>query len=168
MENMPLIITIILMLLTLGLAFVPVVPASALQWAIAMLYGALTGFARVPLPAALVMTALMLIGATSGLWLPYFGLKGKGISCLGLIAFTVGALVGTMLIPLPLLGTLIGAVFGVFAAEFARWRTWRAAIAGGGAALRVMLLGFVVEFVISLLIFVTFLIGLAATAPNPP
>jgi len=155
-------LTVLLMVITLPLAFVPVVPSSALQWAIALLFAALEGFQRVTLPAALVMTLWMLAGSTSGLWLPYFGMKGKGVSCMGLLAFAIGCLLGT-LIPIPILGSIIGGIVAVVVVEFARVGTWRAALSGGTAALRVMILGYVLEFAFSLAILVTFLVSVATT-----
>ena len=162
MEALLIPFTIFLMVIGLLLAFVPVVPASALQWAIAMLFGALTQFTRVTIPAAVIMTLLMLAGSTSGLWLPFFGMKGKGVSCLGLIAFMIGCVAGVV-IPIPILGSIIGGIVAVVIVEFARVGTWRAALSGGQAALRVMILGFVLEFVFGLAIFVTFLVSLATT-----
>jgi uncharacterized protein YqgC (DUF456 family) len=162
MENVTIPLTIFLMVIGLFLAFVPLVPATALQWAIAMIFAAADGFHRVTVPAAVIITLLMLAGSTSGIWLPYFGMKGKGVSCIGLTAFMIGCMVG-VLIPIPIIGSMIGGIIAVVVVEFARVGTWRAAVQGGVAATRVMILGFVFEFVFSLAIFLTFLISLATT-----
>lgn len=162
MEAVGIPLTLFLMTMGLFLAFVPLVPATALQWTIAILFAAAEGFHRVTVPAAVVMTLFMLAGSTSGLWLPFFGMKGKGVSCMGLIAFMIGCMIG-VIIPIPIVGSMIGGIAAVVIVEFAHVGTWRAAAQGGAAALRVMILGFVFEFVFSLAIFVTFIISLATT-----
>ncbi len=154
----------LLMLLSLALVVIPVVPVAALEWAIALVYAALTGFQRVTVPAAVLMTAFMLAGSTSGLWLPYFGLRGRGVSCLGLLAFFLGCALGTAAIPVPVLGTLIGGVAGVFLAEYARAREWRAALGGSGLALRVILVGMGLELAFAAAILLTFLVSVLTTA----
>ena len=156
--------TITLMLVCLSLAFIPVVPSSALQWTIGILYGALGNFTRLTVPAAVIMTILMIAGSTSGVWLPYFGMRGKGLSCLGLIAFFIGCIIGTFIpLPIPFVGNIIGGVGAVVIVEYARIGEYRAALKSGGAALSMMILGFVFEFLFSLAIFFTFLISVLTT-----
>jgi uncharacterized protein len=155
-------VTVVLMLFALVLAFVPVVPATAVQWAIGMLFAGATGFQRVTPLAAVVMTGIMLAGVTSSLWLPYFGMRGKGLSCLGMIAFLIGGVVGTA-IPIPIVGSIIGGVAAVMVVEYARVREIRAAMQSGRAALKTVLLGFVLEFIFSLTIFIIFLVSVVTT-----
>jgi hypothetical protein len=159
------VLTLVVMTGVLLLAFVPIVPASALQWTLALILGALTGFERVTVPAVVIITIWALLGSTSGLWLPFFGIQGgKRLSCLGLIAFMLGAAAGTAFIPIPVVGTVAGGVGAVTLVELARVGQVRPALRGGALALRLMVLGFVLEFVFSLAILVTVIASVALTA----
>jgi uncharacterized protein YqgC (DUF456 family) len=162
-EGVLIVLAVVLMVAGLALVVIPAVPVAALEWAIVMAFGVLTGFTRTPLVAVALVTLFMLLGSTAGLWLPLFGLEGQGVSCLGLLAFFVGCAVGGALIPAPILGTLIGGVVGVMLVEFAKLREFRAALRRGGAALRVILTGMALEFVFALAILATFLVSVWAT-----
>src|SRR5215212_5551863 len=98
-------LALVAMILGLILIIVPVIPVPAVEWAIALIFAAFTGFQRVTPVAAVIMTGLMIIGSTSGFWMPVFGLRGREMSCLGLIAFFAGFLLGGIFIPIPLCGS---------------------------------------------------------------
>ena len=155
-------IVMILMMLSLFLVFIPVVPVAAVEWAIAMVFGALTAFERLTIPAAIVMTVFMVIGSTSQYWAPFLGLKGKQMSWLGILAFFVGAILGTA-IPVPIIGTLIGGLIAVIIVEFINSQDWRKALIGGKAALKTFIVGMVMEFIFSAMIVATMIISLATT-----
>jgi uncharacterized protein YqgC (DUF456 family) len=157
-------IVMILMMLALFLVVIPVVPVAAVEWAIAMVFGALTSFERLTLPAVSVMTVFMVLGSTSQYWAPFLGLKGKQMSCLGILAFFVGAIIGTGVIPIPILGTLIGGLVAVMIVEFINTQDWRQALIGGKAALKTFVVGLVMEFIFSALIVATMIISLASSA----
>lgn len=167
-ESVLIIATMVLMLLSLCLIVVPVMPVSALEWALAMIFTGLslafTGSSRVTLPAALLMTLFMLIGSTSALWMPFLGLRGKDISCLGLIAFFIGCIVGGIVIPVPLLGSMLGGILAVVIVEYAKIRELRQALRSGGAALKVIIYGMVAEFIFATTIVVTFIISILTTS----
>jgi uncharacterized protein YqgC (DUF456 family) len=156
-------IVMIVMILALSLVVIPVVPVAAVEWAIAMVFGALTAFERLTLPAVLLMTVFMVIGSTSQYWAPFLGLKGKQMSLLGVLAFFVGAILGTA-IPIPIIGTLIGGLIAVIIVEFINSQDWRKALIGGKAALKTFIVGMVMEFVFSAMIVATMIISLATTA----
>lgn len=155
-------VVLILMILALFLVFIPVVPVAAVEWAIALVFGALTAFERLTIPAAVVMTAFMIIGSTSQYWAPFLGLKGKQMSCLGIIAFFVGAIIGTGI--LPLIGTVIGGMIAVMIVEFINTQDWRKALIGGKVALQTFIVGMVMEFVFSAMIVATMIVSLATTS----
>lgn len=154
-------IVMFLMIAALLLILLPVVPVAAVEWAIAMVFGALTGFERLSIPAAILMTVLMVVGSTSQYWAPFLGLKGKQMSCLGILAFFVGAMIGTGI--LPLIGTLIGGVIAVMIVEFINTQDWRKALVGGKAALQTFIVGMVMEFVFSAMIVAVMIFSLAST-----
>jgi hypothetical protein len=66
-------------------------------------------------------------------------------------------------LPIPFVGNIIGGVGAVVIVEYARIGEYRTALKSGGAALRMMVLGFVFEFLFSLAIFFTFLISVLTT-----
>lgn len=148
-----------LMIFAALMSFIPVIPAAALTWAVGMVYGALERFTRLTPLAAVIITVIMVIAVTAGLWLPMFGMRGKGMSCWGLLAFFVGSISGTFLIPIPVLGSIIGGIAAVVLAEWARIGEINAALRSGGAAVRVIILGFVLEFAFSVTILITFVIS---------
>lgn len=162
METFLIPIVMILMILSLFLVLIPVVPVAAVEWAIAMVFGALTAFERLTIPAAIVMTVFMVIGSTSQYWAPFLGLKGKQMSWLGILAFFVGAILGTA-IPIPIIGTLIGGLIAVIIVEYINSQDWRKALIGGKAALKTFIVGMVMEFVFSAMIVATMIISLATT-----
>lgn len=164
MDNLLTIATLILMGLSLLLIVVPVVPVSALEWGIAIIYAVGTGFERVSPAAAIFISVLMVIGSTSGLWMPFFGLRGKQLSCMGLIAFFVGMLIGTAIIPVPLIGSIIGGMLAVVIIEFARDRDAQAAWKSGGSALKLMLYGMMAELLFAGAIVATVVISILNTA----
>jgi len=155
-------IVMILMMLSLILVIIPVVPVAAVEWAIAMVFGALTSFERLTVPAAILMTVFMIIGSTSQYWAPFLGLKGKQMSWLGVLAFFVGAILGTA-IPIPIIGTLIGGLIAVIIVEFINSQDWRKALIGGKTALKTFIVGMIMEFIFSALIVATMIISLATT-----
>jgi len=153
---------LLLMIVGLVLIVVPVIPVPAVEWAIALIFGAATGFHRVTLPAALVMTILMIIGSTSGFWMPFFGLRGRELSCLGLIAFFAGFILGTF-IPIPLCGSFIGGIIAVFVVQLIQNRNLKSAVAGSGRALQLTVYGMVAEFLFGLLVIGVFCVSVLTT-----
>jgi uncharacterized protein YqgC (DUF456 family) len=106
-----------LMIFCLFLILIPSIPVTVLEWAIALIYGALTQFALLSLPATLVVTLLMIAGITSSLWMPFLGLKGRKISCMAMVVFFVGMFLGTA-IPIPIFGNFLGGAIAVFIYEY--------------------------------------------------
>jgi uncharacterized protein YqgC (DUF456 family) len=186
-ESLLVIVTLGVMAACLLLILIPAVPVSVLQWAIAIIFGALTGFERLPLWAVGMTSLLALLGSTSGLWLPIFGLKGNQISCMGMLAFFIGMIVGSGLIPIPFVGTIIGGVVGVMLVEYVYADTAQApkgkgkrgarpsrrmssgarmnhAKRQGRAALKTILLSMIAEFVFASLIVMTVFIAIVQTS----
>lgn len=149
------IVTFVTMIGSLLLILIPSVPVTALEWAIALIFGMLTGFERFTPFAAGVVTLLMILGSTSGLWLPFLGMKGRQISCLGMVAFFIGMAVGSSVIPIPFLGTIIGGVIGVMLVEYLRIGKAKEAVASGKSALRMVIYGMIAEFVFATAIVIT-------------
>jgi uncharacterized protein YqgC (DUF456 family) len=169
LEPVLILITIPLMLVSLVLILVPAVPVAALEWAIAIVFAVLTGlqngtpFERLTPAAALLITGLMIFGSTSGLWMPLLGMRGKEFSCLGLVGFFAGVILGGFLIPIPLLGSIIGGMIAVFAIQFLQSRDPKQALQSSGTALKLMFYGMAAEFVFASAIIGVFLVSIATT-----
>lgn len=162
-ETLLLSLTIVLMAGVLLITLIPVVPGPAIMWSIAIIAGALTDFTRLPIALAVVMTVLMVIASIKDFWLPILGMRASGASCLSGIGALLGSFVGTFAIPIPICGTLIGAVGGALAFEFLHAADARKAIQAGGEAAKWYFIGFLIEYAFTLLIFGLFILGLFLT-----
>ncbi len=145
------------------LSIIPFVPGPILVWSIGLLTAFLTGFDRVTPLAAGLMTIFMLVGTFQEFWLPFFGIRSEGLSCLGAIGSIIGGLVGTFLIPIPIIGTILGSMAGALLVELARFREMRRAFTAGRVAFTLYLWGVVVEFAFSILIILTFAVSAWST-----
>ena len=158
-----LILATVLMLVTLVLAFVPILPGPLMPWAVAIVYGALSGWQRVTPFAAIIMTVLMLIGVTADYWRPLLGAKTTGMGCRTSLGSFAGGLIGTFVIPIPLLGTVIGLVVGALVMELVQFGDLRKAMGAGRAALKQFAVGYALTIAISVAIFVVYLISILST-----
>jgi uncharacterized protein len=153
----------ILMITGLILAFVPAMPGPFILWGVACGFGALEGFQRLTPTAAIAATVIMVLGATSDLWLRLFGVQTGGLSCLSSVGSFIGGMVGTVLVPIPLIGTMVGVVGGALLVELVRIREWRQAMSAGKTAFKMFVLSYVVQLVASITIFAVFIISLEVT-----
>lgn len=166
-ETILVLVALIAMGLSLFLIVVPVVPVSALEWAIGMVFILLdvviTGESRISLLAGILMTVFMVLGATSQFWMPLFGLRGGGLSCGGLIGFFIGMVVGSILIPVPFVGTIVGGIVAVFLVEYARIQETRRAVQSSKTALKAVLYSMIAEFLFAAAIVGVFIISIITT-----
>ncbi|MBL8116680.1 MAG: DUF456 domain-containing protein [Anaerolineae bacterium] len=161
--NILLVLTTILMVVTLALSFLPILPGPLLPWAIGMVFGVLNGWERLTPAAALVMTALMLIGVTADWWRPLLGAKTTGMGCRTSLGSFAGGLIGTFIIPIPLIGTIIGLIVGALIVELAQFGDLRKAMTAGQAALKLFIVGYVLNIIISIAIFGVYLFSILST-----
>ncbi|MGJ3240149.1 MAG: DUF456 family protein [Anaerolineae bacterium] len=160
-EPLLILITIVLMVGSLFLILLPSIPVTTLEWAIAMIFGALTGFSRLPLPAAAIITVMMILGISSAIWMPLLGLKGRKVSCMSLVAFFIGMIIGT---PVPIIGSFIGGMLAVFLLEFVRTGDYDHALYTGETALWVILASMFVEFLMAVTVVITTIVAIVVTA----
>ncbi len=151
------------MVVALVIAFVPLSPGPAVLWGVAILFGASEGFHRLTPIAAALITLLMVIGATNDLWLPRFGVRTGGLTCLGTIGSFVGGIIGSILIPIPIVGTIIGAMVGAALLEVLRFREYQRGLQAGRSALKIIMIGYGINILTSIGIFAIYLISLATT-----
>ena len=152
------------MIVLLLVSLIPFVPGPAMLWAVGIVFALLNDFERLPVPAVVVMTVLMIVGSTTDIWLRALGMQRRGGSCWAALGSVIGGLLGTGLIPIPILGTLIGAVAGALLVEFMRMGEIRVAMEAGRSVVESYLVGMVVEFSISIMIVVTFLVSVWLTS----
>lgn len=160
-------ITAVIMVLCLGLILVPAVPVTVLEWALVMVYMViarfLTGDSAVTLPVGVWVTFLAIVGSTSQIWMPLFGLRGADrLSCTGMIAFFVGMLIGSALIPIPFVGTIAGGVLAVMLVEYGSLREASAAVNRGMTAAKLIMTGMLLEFVFAVTVIASFIVAALA------
>ena len=156
-------ISLIAMVIGVILAFIPVLPGALIVWAIGIVSAWANHFDRITPAAAIVMTLIMLVSLTSDFWLPLLGVKTSGLSCLAAIGSIIGGLVGTLIIPIPIVGTLVGTVLGALIIEYAVLREKTRALRAGQAALRLFIIGYILELVMTFAIFGVFVLSIATT-----
>jgi hypothetical protein len=153
-------VTLVLMIAGVFLSLVPILPGSLVVWGIALVAGLIDNFQRITPTAFVVMTIIMVIGQLSDFWLPLFGIQSGGLSCTASIGSIIGGMVGTFIIPVPILGTLIGAIIGAWLVDYLQRRNMDTAVTAGKEAARLFAIGYAVRFISSLLIFIVFMISI--------
>ncbi|MCK6577191.1 MAG: DUF456 family protein [Anaerolineae bacterium] len=144
--------TLIAMVVTFFVALIPFIPGPTILWAISLLYAILTGFQEVTWVSMILISLLALLALTSSFWLPLLGMNGSDMSCSSAVGTLVGGLAGTFLIPIPILGTLLGAIGGAVVLEVIRARSMNTAVKAGVFALDTYLKGMFIEAGINLAI----------------
>ena len=132
---------------------VPLLPGLVLIWSAALVYGWIVGFGAVGIAAMFVLTVLALAGVAAGVVLPKRAATGAGASRRAQIAGVVGGVIGFFVVPV--LGLPVGALAGLFLAEYhasrdlamARVTTIELARGFGVAVLAQFAIGFVMLLV---------------------
>jgi hypothetical protein len=156
-------ISVIAMVIGVLLAFIPVLPGALIVWAIGIVSAWANHFERITPAAAIVMTILMLTSMSSDFWLPLLGVKTSGLSCLAAIGSIIGGLIGTFIIPIPIIGTLIGTVLGALIIEYVALREKGRALRAGRVALKLFIIGYILELVMTFTIFAVFIVTIIST-----
>jgi uncharacterized protein len=125
-------VVILVMLIGLVGVFLPILPGIELVWLAALGYGIFHGFSWGGVAAFLAITALLLLGISSDIWITGLGLRATGASFLSTLAGFALLVVGSILFT-PLVGILL-AVVGLTLLEYRRRRTWKKAIVSTGTA----------------------------------
>jgi uncharacterized protein len=125
-------VVILVMLIGLVGVFLPILPGIELVWLAALGYGIFHGFSWGGVAAFLAITALLLLGISSDIWITGLGLRATGTSLLSTLAGFALLVVGSILFT-PLVGILL-ALLGLTLLEYCRRRTWKKAIVSTGTA----------------------------------
>lgn len=145
-ETLLTVMTIVAMIAGLFMILIPGAPITLMECAIALLYAYSTDFVYVGVPAAILISIIGIIGATAGLWMPFVGMQGKPLSCMSMIGFFVGMAAGSILIPIPIVGSMIGGMIGVVIVEFVNDSQLDDAVRTGGSAMKLIIYGMIAEF----------------------
>jgi uncharacterized protein YqgC (DUF456 family) len=137
---------------------VPILPGMLLVWLSVVVYAWRTGFEVVGWPSLVFITIVALITGLSNIWLPLLGAQKTGAAKRALFLGVIGAIVGTFVIPIPLLGTVIGYAIGVFLGEYMKLRDWRLALRASLGGVAGWGVSMIVEMVGALLILVIFVV----------
>jgi uncharacterized protein YqgC (DUF456 family) len=156
-------VAVFAMVLGAILAFIPILPGALIVWAIGIVSAFADQFDRITPAAAVLMTVVMVFSISSDVWLPLLGVKTSGLSCLAAVGSLIGGLLGTFFIPIPIIGTLVGTVLGALAIEYVALRERSRALRAGQTALKLFLIGYILELVSVFAIFAVFMVSIATT-----
>ncbi len=137
---------------------VPILPGMLLVWFTVLVYAWQTGFEAVGWPSLVIITIIALVAGLSNIWLPLLGAQKTGAAKRALFLGVIGAIAGTFIIPIPILGTVIGYAIGVFLGEFMKVRDWRLALKASLGGVAGWGVSTIVEIVGSLLILAIFVV----------
>lgn len=157
-------LVLVLMVMLLVVSIIPNMPGPALLWLVGTIYAISEQFERVTIWAVVVMTVFMAIGSTSDLWMRLLGMRNRGSSCWAVLGSVFGGLLGTFLIPIPILGTLIGAVAGALIIELLHAREIQTAVVAGRSVIESYVLGVALELLMGTAIILTFLASVWLTS----
>jgi hypothetical protein len=141
-------VVILVMLLGMAGVFLPVLPGIELVWLAALGYGIFHGFSWGGAAAMAVVTALLLLGLSSDIWITGLGLRATGTSLLSTLAAMALLIIGSLVFT-PLIGILLGlAVLTLL--EYRHQREWKKAIRSTGSAVAGCGLSYAFKFFIGL------------------
>ncbi|PID85081.1 MAG: hypothetical protein CSA11_10115 [Chloroflexi bacterium] len=124
-----LITVLIMAFMIVGLigVFFPILPGVFMIWLGLCMYVWRFGFEVISLGMFFFLTLILFVAGTSDLWLPIFGTQKAGAAKRTLITGMIGAIAGSFLIPLPIVGTIIGYALGILLGEYHKRRDWNQA-----------------------------------------
>jgi uncharacterized protein YqgC (DUF456 family) len=129
MQELGIGIVIIAFIVGLAGTILPFIPGLLIIWLAALFYaGVVVGFDVFSAWIFVLITLVGLVAGTSNLWLAALGAKTTGASWRTLVVGFIGAVAGTFLLPIPLVGTIVGYIAGLVLSEYVRLGQWRPAI----------------------------------------
>lgn len=110
---------------------VPIIPGTLLIWLGTAVYVWHVGVEAFGVGLFLLLSLIAVVTGTADLWLPLLGAKVGGASWQALLYGTLGAILGTFLLPIPLVGTIAGYILGLFFGEYQKHKDWELARKAG-------------------------------------
>ncbi len=99
---------------------VPFLPGVLLVWFAAVVYGFLVGFSPIGIVVLVVLTALVAVSVIKSVVVPKRAAEGHDVSRWSQLVAVVGAVIGFFVIPV--VGIIVGALVGLYLAEYAHHR----------------------------------------------
>ncbi len=134
-----------------GLLILPILPGLVLIWAAALGYGLASGFGTLGWVMFGIITLLMLGGNLIDNLLMGMQAHKGGAPWWSVLLALLAAIIGSFLIPIPILGGILAALLTLFAIEWIRRKDWRMAL----SAIKGMLIGWgwalLIRFIIGLI-----------------
>jgi hypothetical protein len=141
---------ITLAVMLVGLLVLPLLPGLVVIWAAALGYGLAAGFGTLGWIVFAILTVLMLAGTVIDNVLMSTSAHKEGAPWWVILIATVAAIVGTFVIPIPIIGGILAALVTLFMIEWIRRKDGRKAL----LSMKGMLVGwgwaFVVRFIIGM------------------
>ena len=153
-------IAVLFILVGLVGVILPILPGTLLVWLSVFFYYLVEralGFAAIDPITFIVVTALALVAGTSEIWLPLLGARQSGSSKRAMVAGLLGALIGTFVLPIPLVGTVVGYAAGVLLGEYQKHGDWDKALRAGAGGLAGWGLATVLQLVTGFVILLVFI-----------
>jgi uncharacterized protein YqgC (DUF456 family) len=143
--------SVALTVMLVGLLVLPILPGLVIIWVAALGYGLASGFGTLGWIMFAFLTLLMLFGSIIDNVLMGMSAHKQGAPWWVVLLATLAAIVGTFLIPIPILGGILAGLLTLFGIEWLRCKDWRKAL----ASLKGMLVGwgwaFVIRFIIGVI-----------------
>ena len=141
---------------------IPIIPGIFVIWIGLALYAWQTNFEVIGVPLFAVLSLMILFAASTDLWLPLFGAKKSGAAKRALLFGTIGAIVGSFI--LPLIGTIIGLALGMLLGEYHKRRDWDTAVKASWGGVKGWGIAAAIQLVSGALVIIAF-IWQVMTAP---
>ena len=143
--------TITLTVMLVGLLVIPILPGLVIIWVAGLGYGLAAGFGTLGWIMFAILTVLMLVGSIVDNVLMGTSAHKEGAPWWVILLAMAAALIGSFLIPIPIVGGILAALLTLFAIEWLRRKDWRKAL----DSIKGMLIGwgwaFVFRFIIGLI-----------------
>ena len=134
-----------------GLLVIPFLPGLVIIWVAALGYGLAAGFGTLGWIMFAILTVLMLAGTVVDNVLMGTSAHKEGAPWWVILIAMAAAIVGSFVIPIPIIGGILAALLTLFAVEWIRRKDWRKAL----ASIKGMLIGwgwaFVIRFIIGMI-----------------
>ena len=150
--DIPLLIkSITLTVMLAGLLVLPLLPGLVIIWVAGLGYGLVAGFGTLGWIMFTILTVLMITGSVVDNVLMGRSAHKEGAPWWVILVAMVAAIVGSFVIPIPIIGGILAALGTLFVIEWIRRKDWNKAL----ASLKGMAVGwgwaFVIRFIIGLI-----------------
>lgn len=148
-------VVVVILLFGLVGTLIPIIPGVLLMWLTVFIYAWADGFTAVSTASLVIITLIALFTGTADIWLTLVGAKKGGASLKSMLIGTLGAIVGSFI--LPILGTIAGYIAGVLLGEYWQHGDWEIAKKAGLGGLAGWGIATVIQFIGGIFILIIFL-----------